>query len=52
MNKRQRKKANKKHIVALANDGRVFKSAESKQLWINETLNGWGTAYTKEHLIY
>lgn len=50
MNKRQKKKAYRKHIVSLANDGREFKSKESKKLWIEETLGGLGTAFTKYHL--
>lgn len=50
MNKRQKKKAYKKHLTALANDGRVFKSEESKEQWIRDTLDGFGTAFTNYHL--
>jgi hypothetical protein len=50
LNKRQKKKAYKKHIISLANDGREFKSKKAKADWIRDTVFGLGTAYTKYHL--
>lgn len=50
MNKRQKRKAYKKHIVSLANDGREFKSEKAKENWINDTYGGLGTAFTKYYL--
>lgn len=50
MNKRQKKKDYKNHVIALADDGREFKSEKSKAQWIKDTLGGSGTAFTKYHL--
>lgn len=50
MNKRQTRKAYKNHIVALADDGREFKSKKAKALWIRDTYAGEGTAFTKYYL--
>ena len=49
MNKRQKRKDYKKHLIALANDGRL-KSKEAKEEWIKDTYAGLGTAYTKYYL--
>lgn len=50
MKKRIRKKLNKKRIIALANDGREFKSEAAKQQWIIDTYSGLGTMFTKYYL--
>ena len=41
MNKRQRKKTYKNHVMTIANDGRKFKSEKDKNLWISKTVNSW-----------
>lgn len=50
MNRIQKRKANKKRIIALANDGRKFKSEESKEKWIKDTYAGLGIFFTKYYL--